>query len=80
MTDITKLSPSEWDAFCAGHESGYAVGLEEGWRRADAHASATHRAAAEVVTAMIRVPEVDPAEAAARRARIDARFGEGGAA
>lgn len=78
--DVHELMPAEqWnhyvDAWCAG----WAIGVEEGRRRADAEASAAHRAAADVVTAMIRVPLVDPAEAAARRARIDARFGEGGA-
>lgn len=73
--DVHELMPDDqWhhyvDAWCAG----WVIGVEEGRRRADAEASARHRAAAEVVTAMIRVPVVDRDEAAARRGRIDARF------
>lgn len=67
--------PAEsWRTYVDGWCNGWSAGIDEGRRRADAEASARHRAAAEVVGAMIRVPVVDPAEAAARRARIDARF------
>lgn len=69
--------PSRWDDYLAGHRSGYLEGLERGRELADAEAAARHRAAADVVLAMTRVPEVDRAKAAARRARIDARFGGG---
>lgn len=73
------LMPAEsWHTYVDGWCNGWSAGLDEGRRRADAEAAARHRAAAEVVGAMIRVPVVDQAEAAARRARWDARFTNGG--
>ena len=72
------LTGRDWDLYHRGRIDGRAEGYDVGWAAADEYATRAHRAAAEVVTAMIRVPEVDPAEAAARRARIDARFGGGG--
>ena len=76
--DVVDLLPADaWHAYVDAWCNGWVAGLEEGRRRADAEAAARHRAAADVVLAMTRVPEVDRAEAAARRARIDARFGGG---
>ena len=78
---LQEWPPSRWTDYMTGWEAGYVEGMSRGREIADAEAAARHRAAAEVVTAMIRVPEVDRAEAAARRARIDARFAaKGGAA
>lgn len=77
---LDEWPPSRWDDWMAGHAAGYLEGLERGRALADAEAAARHRAAADVVLAMTRVPEVDRAEAAARRARIDARFGAKGGA
>lgn len=72
---------SRWDDYLTGWRAGYLEGIDRGRELADAEAAARHRAAAEVVLAMTKVPVVDRDEAAARRARIDARFtGEGGAA
>lgn len=72
---LREWPPSRWDDYLTGWSAGYLEGLERGRALADAEAAARHRAAADVVLAMTRVPEVDRAEAAARRARIDARFG-----
>lgn len=72
---LDEWPPSRWADYLAGHRAGYLEGLERGRALADAEAAARHRAAADVVLAMTRAPEVDRAEAAARRARIDARFG-----
>ena len=69
------MSRDAWDAYVDAWCHGYTAGIDEGRRRADADAAARHRAAAAVVLALRDVPEVDRAEAAARRARIDARFG-----
>ena len=81
MTDIVNMHPDVWAVWLDGWTIGRAEGIERGRELADAEAAARHRAAADVVLAMTHVPEVDRAEAAARRARIDARFtGEGGAA
>lgn len=68
---------SRLDDYLMGWRAGYLEGIDRGRELADAEAAARHRAAADVVLAMTRVPEVDRAEAAARRARIDARFGGG---
>ena len=77
---LQEWPPSRWDDYLTGFREGFTQGISRGREIADAEAAARHRAAAEVVGAMIRVPEVDPAEAAARRARIDARFtAKGGA-
>lgn len=74
--DVHELMPDDrWHHYVDAWCNGWQAGITEGRRRADAEAAARHRAAASVVLAMTRVPEVDRAEAAARRARIDARFG-----
>ena len=72
---LREWPPSRWDDYLTGWQAGYLEGMSRGREIADAEAAARHRAAADVVLAMTRVPEVDRAEAAARRARIDARFG-----
>lgn len=72
---LQEWPPSRWDDYLTGWRAGYLEGMGRGRALADAEAAARHRAAAEVVLAMTRVPEVDRAEAVARRARIDARFG-----
>lgn len=78
---LREWPPSRWDDYLTGWQAGYLEGMSRGREIADAEAAARHRAAADVVLAMTRVPEVDRAEAAARRARIDARFtAKGGAA
>lgn len=71
---------SRFEDYLLGWRYGYLEGIERGRELADAEAAARHRAAADVVLAMTRVPEVDRAEAAARRARIDARFATKGGA
>lgn len=68
---------SRFDDYLTGWKAGYLEGVDRGRELADAEAAARHRSAADVVLAMVNVPEVDRAEAAARRARIDARFGGG---
>lgn len=73
--DIVALASHEWHIFMDGFESGFTNGIDHGRRLADEEAAARHRAAANVVVAMTKVPIVDQDEAAARRARIDARFG-----
>ena len=72
---LDEWPPSRWDDYLTGWQAGYLEGMSRGRALADAEAAARHRAAADVVLAMTRVPEVDRAEDAARRARIDARFG-----
>ena len=74
---LQEWPPSRWDDYMAGFAEGFTQGISRGREIADAEAAARHRAAADVVLAMTRAPEVDRAEAAARRARIDARFGGG---
>lgn len=74
---LQEWPPRRWDDWMAGYVEGLAQGISRGRELADAEAAARHRAAASVVLAMTRVPEVDRAEAAARRARIDGRFGGG---
>lgn len=71
---------SRFDDYLTGWKAGYLEGVDRGRELADAEAAARHRAAADVVLAMTRVPEVGRAEAAARRARIDARFAAKGGA
>ena len=71
---------SRLDDYWTGWTSGYLEGMCRGREIADAEAAARHRAAADVVLAMVNVPEVDRAEAAARRARWDARFAAKGGA
>lgn len=79
--EVHELMPAEsWHTYVDGWCNGWSAGIDEGRRRADAEAAARHRAAADVVLAMTRVPEVDRAESAARRARIDARFAVKGGA
>lgn len=77
---LQEWPPSRWDDYLAGFTEGFTQGISRGREIADAEAAARHRAAADVVLAMTRVPEVDRAEAAARRARIDARFAAKGGA
>ncbi|EKA62169.1 hypothetical protein B277_03945 [Janibacter hoylei PVAS-1] len=77
---LEEWPPSRWDDYCTGWSAGYLEGLDRGRALADAEAAARHRAAADVVLAMTRTPEVDRAESAARRARIDARFAAKGGA
>lgn len=71
---LQEWPPSRWDDYLAGFREGFTQGISRGQEIADAEAAARHRAAADVVGAMIRVPVVDRDEAAARRARWDARF------
>lgn len=71
---------SRFDDYLTGWRAGYLEGISRGQEIADAEAAARHRAAAAVVGAMIRVPVVDRDEAAARRARWDARFTSKGGA
>ena len=74
--DIRDLIPANaWHAYVDAWCNGWAAGVDEGRRRADAEAAARHRAASSVVLAMTKVPEVDRSETAARRRRWDARFG-----
>ena len=74
-SDSTAPAGDMWAVWLDGWTIGRAEGISRGRELADAEAAARHRAAAQAVLGICRAPEVDRDEAAARRARIDARFG-----
>lgn len=81
---LQEWPPSRWDDYLAGFREGFTQGISRGREIADAEAAARHRAAADVVLAMTRVPERDH-EADRRRAAKSAAYwaerrGEKGAA
>lgn len=65
---------SRFDDYLTGWRAGYLEGVDRGRELADAEAAARHRAAAEVVLAMTRVPARDPEADRAAAERRAARW------
>lgn len=78
MTDPLEFEPlptgERWDAYVDAWCAGWAVGVEEGRRRAEAEAAAAHRAAVHVVHEMAKLPPRDPDADRAAAERREARW------